>query len=149
MLAFTAIQNKVATQYSTVSNSCLPLAPELLTTQIIVQRASIRCTDVSKVEAALYDVAVRSLMLLCGMVGRSFATLQSKQREVFSKKNSDYGSSYKATGIVGILIRMIDKLRRLKQLEQGGSRVKTESRSDTLLDLSIYSILGIMILSET
>ena len=68
------------------------------------------------------------------------------QCSVFESKNSDYGASYMTTGLVGILVRMVDKLKRLQKLQRNPRtrpRVHDESYADTLLDLSVYALLAI------
>lgn len=145
MISFSSVQKKVASRLE--SCKTVNLSVESLGHLLTVQKYSIRCTDTVSVEAALYDVACRSLKRLSQVEGKSTSTLQVKQREIFTAKDSDYGCSYKATGVVGILVRMTDKLKRLHQLDSP-LKVKTESRNDTLLDLSIYSILGIMTINQ-
>ena len=68
------------------------------------------------------------------------------QCSVFESKNSDYGASYMTTGLVGILVRMVDKLNRLQQLSRSPRtrpRVQEESCADTILDLSLYALLAV------
>lgn len=62
-------------------------------------------------------------------------------------KNHDYGSSYKL-GTVGVpaykclWVRLMDKVKRLEQLLAGNpAAVKSESVSDTLMDLAAYALL--------
>jgi hypothetical protein len=51
-------------------------------------------------------------------------------------------------GDTSLIIRLDDKLRRLKQLSRAEANVKTESKADTLLDSAGYSILGHILLSS-
>jgi hypothetical protein len=63
----------------------------------------------------------------------------------YLKKNADYGDSFaklRQKYPEAILIRLSDKLNRLKSLmESGNIQVKDESISDTLLDLANYCIM--------
>lgn len=72
--------------------------------------------------------------------------------ETYVDKNNDYGDSYSKLSREypeQILIRLTDKLERLKSLYSGKEqRVKDESIKDTLLDLANYSILEIIELTE-
>jgi hypothetical protein len=69
--------------------------------------------------------------------------------EVFRRKNADYGDSFATHGIIGILIRIEDKLRRAISISKNGvTLVKDESISDTLLDLHNYAAMGLMLLEE-
>jgi hypothetical protein len=68
--------------------------------------------------------------------------------ETFKIKNADYGNSfgeqYEEYGILSAVIRLDDKMRRLKQLMKQEAQVKDESIEDTLLDLANYSIMTVM-----
>lgn len=68
--------------------------------------------------------------------------------EIYKTKNSDYGDSFHKSfiefGITSPLIRLSDKLNRLKTLSQNKQLVNDESIRDTLLDLANYAILTIM-----
>ena len=69
--------------------------------------------------------------------------------EVFRRKNADYGDSFATYGIIGILIRIEDKLRRAISINKNGvTLVKDEGLRDTLLDLHNYAAMGLMILDE-
>ncbi|MBL4951072.1 DUF1599 domain-containing protein [Neobacillus sp. YIM B02564] len=72
--------------------------------------------------------------------------------KTFKIKNADYGNSfgeqYEEYGLLSALIRLDDKMRRLKQLNKQEAQVKDESIRDTLLDLANYSIMTIMELDK-
>lgn len=61
-------------------------------------------------------------------------------------KNRDYGNSvqeqFNEYGLTSILIRLDDKLRRLKNLKNHPQHVKDESLLDTMKDIAGYAILG-------
>jgi (p)ppGpp synthase/HD superfamily hydrolase len=69
--------------------------------------------------------------------------------ELHRRKNSDYGNaaheSYKEFGLNSYIIRLNDKMRRLKSLTGRGVdiSVKDESIEDTLMDLAAYAIMAI------
>ena len=64
-------------------------------------------------------------------------------------KNNDYGNaaheSYKEFGLVSYIIRLNDKMNRLKSLTKPGiaQKVTSESIEDTLMDLAAYAIMAI------
>lgn len=66
-------------------------------------------------------------------------------KETLLKKDADYGSSfsdqYKEFGIVSGVIRLNDKLNRLKNLIKGNEAQVKESIDDTILDNAGYSML--------
>lgn len=64
-------------------------------------------------------------------------------------KDKDYGSSAEVTfneyGLVSYLVRLSDKLNRLKSLTRSGERkVNDESIEDTLQDLAAYAIMAVV-----
>ena len=65
--------------------------------------------------------------------------------DIIKKKNNDYGNSYKDFGYVGILIRIIDKINRLKNLSNIDKYNINETYFDTLLDLHNYCVLSFII----
>ena len=69
--------------------------------------------------------------------------------DLYKKKNQDYGDSfeksYKEYGLTMSLIRLEDKLNRLKSLNKNGNaQVKDESVQDTLMDLANYAIMTLI-----
>ena len=66
-----------------------------------------------------------------------------------ARKNKDYGNaadaSYREFGLVSYVIRLNDKMNRLKSLTKPGveQEVKGESIEDTLMDLAAYAIMAI------
>ena len=66
-----------------------------------------------------------------------------------ARKNKDYGNaaheSFKEFGLISYVIRLNDKMKRLKSLTKPGAEqeVKSESIEDTLMDLAAYAIMAI------
>jgi hypothetical protein len=69
-------------------------------------------------------------------------------KSIYFAKNMDYGDSfgkgYKEYGKIMPLIRLEDKLNRIKSLIKNEAAVKDESLIDTLMDLANYSIMTII-----
>lgn len=75
--------------------------------------------------------------------------IQQRGLELFKKKNADYGSSYKVYGLIGILVRLEDKIKRCLSITNSGiTLVDDERLEDTLLDLHNYAAMALMLLSE-
>ena len=75
--------------------------------------------------------------------------VQEESLELFRKKNADYGDAFANYGVIGILVRMGDKINRLQSISSKKvSLINTESLRDTLIDLHNYSAMGIMLLDE-
>ena len=69
--------------------------------------------------------------------------------ELFKKKNADYGDAFATYGVVGVLVRMGDKIHRLSSISKTGiTLVNNESMRDTLMDLHNYSAMALMLLDE-
>ena len=80
----------------------------------------------------------------------NFCKIQNEGLELFVKKNSDYGDSYKENGLIGVLVRLGDKIRRLQNITDNNiSLVHDESLRDTLIDLQNYSTMAIMLYDES
>lgn len=82
-----------------------------------------------------------------------FKLITECMTEVYTSKNADYGDSFSELndefGEQAGLIRLSDKLNRLKKLSVKDPRVLNESKIDTLMDLANYAIMQIMWLEET
>lgn len=75
--------------------------------------------------------------------------IQDEGLELFKKKNADYGDAFANYGVIGVLVRMGDKIARLQSITTKCIKlVNTESLRDTLIDLHNYSAMAIMILDE-
>ena len=76
-------------------------------------------------------------------------SIQSEGLELFKRKNQDYGDAFAKYGVVGVLVRMGDKIARAQSIStKSVSLVDTESLRDTLIDLHNYSAMAIMLLDE-
>lgn len=87
--------------------------------------------------------------------GLRYTKIVNEMYEIYKAKNADYGDSVHDTflkyGMLSFLVRMEDKISRLRSLTLKGKkeqRVKNESILDTLQDLANYAILAIIELEE-
>ena len=77
------------------------------------------------------------------------AKVQSEGLELFKRKNSDYGDAFASYGVIGVLVRMGDKILRAQSITNSSiSLVNSETLRDTLIDLHNYSAMAIMLLDE-
>ena len=75
--------------------------------------------------------------------------IQSEALELFKKKNQDYGDAFAKYGVIGVLMRMEDKLQRSLSITKNGvSLVNDEQMRDTLIDLHNYSAMALMLMDE-
>lgn len=76
-------------------------------------------------------------------------SIQQYCLEIFEKKNHDYGDAFARYGTVGVLMRIEDKLQRLRSINKKGVQlVDDESMKDTLLDLHNYAAMALMLMEE-
>ena len=80
--------------------------------------------------------------------------------EMHNKKQSDYGRTgdpfsnvrasedFGISGWVGCMVRANDKMRRIQKAAEGGVLVN-EGVEDSLIDLAVYSIIGLVLFRET
>jgi hypothetical protein len=75
--------------------------------------------------------------------------IQSKALELFTRKNADYGDAFAKYGVIGVLMRIEDKIQRSLSITKNGvNLVSDEGIKDTLLDLHNYAAMALMLLEE-
>ena len=75
--------------------------------------------------------------------------VQSNALDMFRKKNADYGDAFAKFGVVGVLMRIEDKIQRALSITKNGvNMVDDESIRDTLMDLHNYAAMAVMVLDE-
>ena len=75
--------------------------------------------------------------------------IQNEALELFTKKNIDYGDAFAKYGVIGVLMRIEDKLQRSMNITKNGvNLINDEGIRDTLLDLHNYSAMALMLLDE-
>jgi hypothetical protein len=76
-------------------------------------------------------------------------TIQTEALELFIKKNADYGDAFAKYGVIGVLMRMEDKLHRCMSISNKGvNLINDEGMRDTLIDLHNYSAMALMLMDE-
>lgn len=75
--------------------------------------------------------------------------VQSEALEMFTRKNADYGDAFAKYGVIGVLMRIEDKLQRSMSITKNGvNLVNDEGIRDTLIDLHNYAAMALMLLDE-
>lgn len=75
--------------------------------------------------------------------------IQTDALELFTKKNTDYGDAFAKFGVIGVLMRIEDKIQRSLSITKNGvNLVNDEVIRDTLLDLHNYAAMALMLLDE-
>lgn len=77
------------------------------------------------------------------------ANIQQQALELFARKNADYGDAFAKYGLIGVLMRIEDKIQRCISITKNGiNLVSDEGLKDTLLDLHNYSAMATMLYDE-
>jgi hypothetical protein len=75
--------------------------------------------------------------------------VQKTALELFKKKNTDYGDAFAKFGVIGVLMRIEDKIQRSISISKNKiALVDDEKMRDTLIDLHNYAAMAIMLLDE-
>ena len=75
--------------------------------------------------------------------------VQDEALELFTKKNADYGDAFAKYGVIGVLMRIEDKLQRCISITKNGvNLVGDEGIRDTLIDLHNYAAMALMLMDE-
>jgi hypothetical protein len=75
--------------------------------------------------------------------------VQRQCLELFSRKNADYGDAFAKYGLIGVLIRIEDKIKRCISITKNGiNLVSDEGLRDTLMDLHNYAAMATMLYDE-
>jgi len=75
--------------------------------------------------------------------------IQATALELFRKKNIDYGDAFAKFSVIGVLMRIEDKIQRSLSITKNGvTLINDEGIKDTLLDLHNYAAMALMLLNE-
>jgi hypothetical protein len=123
-----------------------------------IQQMLLNILDITKIHISCYSIndMMGCLETLCyyQMVylnqlhhsPMTYDILMKENRELFIRKNNDYGSSFEDFGFIGIIVRINDKINRIKSLmdKNGNPQVQNEALDDSVQDLYNYCVLGMM-----
>lgn len=77
-----------------------------------------------------------------------FKEITDSMAKTYEAKNHDYGNSFDQSlnefGLVASVVRLGDKMNRIKSLIKKEAQVKNESIEDTLLDMANYAIMTVL-----
>ena len=75
--------------------------------------------------------------------------IQGTALELFKKKNMNYVDAFANYVVIGVLMRIEDKIQRSLSITKNGvNLVNDEGIKDTLLDLHNYAAMALMLLDE-
>ncbi len=72
--------------------------------------------------------------------------IQKNALELFKKKNADYADAFAKFGLIGVLMRIEDKIQRCLSITQSNIVLNHDEKlEDTLLDLHNYAAMALML----
>ena len=128
------------------------LEREFLCLELLVDK-KVNESNADRVTTGLSYIAKYAMigrLLLGDSENADMAELGNRMADLYARKNRDYGDSFSSSmdkyGFVVAMIRMGDKLNRLKSLmaKRGDGVVKDESMADTFIDMACYAVMTIM-----
>ena len=77
------------------------------------------------------------------------SALKGARYTAVHQKNADYGDAFAKYGVIGVLMRIEDKLQRSLSITKSGvNLVADEGIRDTLIDLHNYAAMALMLMDE-
>lgn len=107
-------------------------------------------TESSKalVDEVIYYLSKLGERLILSDNVEQFISITQNMAKTYAAKNHDYGNSFEESldefGLVASVVRLGDKMNRIKSLIKKEAQVKDESIKDTLLDMANYAIMTVM-----
>lgn len=123
-----------------------------LSKTLLVSTSKIEVKNASSLLNLLFEIHIHSAAFLYDRLEYiDIRSVQEAGKQLFQKKNADYGDAFAIYGVIGVLIRMQDKISRYINLKSKASttdmiKVSTETVTDTLIDLNNYAAMAIMLL---
>ena len=75
--------------------------------------------------------------------------IQIEALELFAKKNTDYGDAFAKYGVIGVLMRIEDKIHRVLSITKNGvTLINDERLRDTMIDLHNYAAMAMMMIDN-
>ena len=94
----------------------------------------------------LIKMATNSLTILSKLKSIPSETIIDDNTKLFERKNADYGNSFVDFELIGIIVRLNDKINRILNLGETApeSMLVDEKIEDTINDLYNYCVIGLM-----
>lgn len=105
---------------------------------------SIQITNKSQILNELHNLSIFSLIMLQELTKEKVVHIIHKNKELFINKNEDYGNSFEDFKLIGIIVRLNDKINRIKSIYKLKQPKVDEKIEETINDLYNYCIIGLM-----
>lgn len=109
--------------------------------------------DISYIDEVIYSLKHLGSEPVLNESTKQFMDITKNMTKTYISKNHDYGNSFEKSldefGIVASVVRLGDKMNRIKSLIKKENLVTNESIEDTLLDMANYGIMTVMWLNKS
>ncbi len=112
----------------------------LNTLQIEISLIKIKDKDI--IFENLDKISILALKYLTTFTEKDYTEIIKENQDLFEKKNNDYGSSYKDFTLLGLIVRINDKINRILTIEKKNIMVN-EDKCETVNDLYNYCIISL------
>lgn len=113
-----------------------------------VREANLMGSDKALIDEAIYCLSMLGKRPVLSDNVEQFMSITQNMAKTYAAKNHDYGNSFEESldefGLVASVVRLGDKMNRIKSLTKKEAQVKDESIKDTLLDMANYAIITVM-----
>ena len=138
-------ENKVNDRYGYVNRMKTYQGKYMKYLLVIENEVKVCESNESKIHKILKKINLECLHYLVEKLGCSSKYIIETNKNLFIRKNTDYGNSFEDFGFLGIMVRLNDKINRMKSLcNKSKEEVNDESFIDTVQDLYNYTLLGLM-----
>ena len=113
-----------------------------------VREANLMGSDKALIDEIIYCLSILGKRPVLSDNVEQFMSITQNMAKTYAAKNHDYGNSFEESldefGLVASVVRLGDKMNRIKSLIKKEAQVKDESIKDTLLDMANYAIMTVM-----
>jgi len=115
------------------------------TTSVCIISQNTKTKDAT-LKDCLIKMAINSLAILSKIKTITIEKIIVSNTKLFEKKNSDYGNSFSDFELIGIIVRLNDKINRILNLGAASPEIMQvdEKIEDTINDLYNYCVIGLM-----
>ena len=120
-----------------------------------INKKMVAVKDFDLIEDYLFNLVAYSIVLNVRLNDNTtgFETIKTEGLNLFIKKNKDYGDAFAVFSVIGVIMRMGDKVSRLSTLVGGGvgggdGVGNFESIADTAIDLYNYAHMVSLLINE-
>jgi len=119
----------------------------ICSSSVIIQESTLATESTQPtIKQSLIELASSSLNILSQIKDKPPQNIVDDNASLFERKNADYGNSFEDFELIGIIVRLNDKINRILNLGDADPQIiqVDEKIEDTINDLYNYCIIGLM-----